>query len=159
MAVKKPGRFPSAKNRLKGITKSPFSHLHLAEAIAERVKDRVEWWIAKAPSGKDPHYIKVHIAALEELNFILPELLKELHSWRRELWPKAASELLTRHAFSAQLNYKNLYESERAKNNKAVKLALKLNSTMANETILKEIKKLDQEHLEHYYLKCQSSPR
>ena len=155
MAVK-PGRFPSARNRLKKITKDPFNHLHLAEAIAERLQDRVEWW--KSRLNKDGS-VKIHTAALDELSFMLPILLEQMQEWREELWPQAVGGLLTHHSYEAQLNYKKLYEAEREKNNKAVKLALKLNSTMSNETIVKHIKNLDEKNLEHYYLKHRSSQR
>ena len=152
--VVKPGRFPSAKNRLKKIVKDPFNHLHLAEAIAERLQDRVKWW--KSRLNKDGS-VKIQTAALDELSFVLPILLEQMKEWREELWPEAVGGLLSKHSYEVQLNYKKLYEAEREKNNKALKLALKLNSTMTNESILEEIKNLDRDHLEHYYSKHRSS--
>tara|TARA_R100000742_G_C4254034_1_gene72104 strand:- start:462 stop:971 length:510 start_codon:yes stop_codon:yes gene_type:complete len=153
VAVKKPTRISTFKDK----EPSAVSPLQLAESIVQRVEDRVDWWLANSkrvstgrPSETRKNFVNVHITALIETRDLMRLLLNELQEWRNVLWPRATADILTKHAFQAQLKYKDLYKLERLKNHKSAMLALKMKAGLSKLEAESILAKLDDEYLSDF---------
>lgn len=143
----------SMRQRIDGKIGGELSPFLIAETLVSQVHDRVEWWLTKMPpkNAQRKQYIKMGSLSLVEMRDVLVVLLHEIKNWREVLWPEGAANLLTRNAFESELHYKELYNSERKRNNKLAKLTMNLKTHLSEEQIEEMLDRLDRRNLLHHH--------
>ena len=136
----------AVKNSFTPMEKSLISPFQKALGAAERIRDRIDWWVSKTPKSQRP---KVRMKELQEFSHFIETFISEMHEVKGKELSQHASDVMTTAAFETQMNFQHLYEAERERSKKLSALLLKT-GTLSSGEMLEEIERLDKQMFDRF---------